>query len=249
MRKPRRTGVDGRTVHRLSPALLRTSMDADDLRTWRARLSRLAGALAGVDPGLGLEASRLLNPDMDRFSVAMTGEGLRLRSEVSAQWRAWSVVDSGVLAGEEPRDVGSLRAVVVRWRRDLSLPSVRTWGGMDLSADPMQGRLRSFARLAAALLPEGTHGTASMHPPTARTVGSLLVRDEKTWLLHPDLQADLLRDVPVCAVVDRSDLYEEISFVEQDEYLSCHLPSDVDPMERLRLRAGVASFARPLRRR
>lgn len=239
---------NGRTARRTPPTLLRTDMDQDDLDAYSKRLNRFIAVLSKVDPEMSAEGLRLVHPDLQRFSVQRRERGLVFHADVNDHWRAFGVTDERVPREEAPQDAGSLLKIMRTWKRDLSLPSIRTWPGLRFEDDPLHEHARSMARLVATLMPDERRAWLSLHPPTARAPGRVEIKTDRKWEFDPVLEARLMKEVPVCAIVVASDLYNDITFVEEGSGVSTMVNQDVDTMERLRLLASVADVKRPLRR-
>lgn len=239
---------DGRTPKRTPPTILRSDMDALDRESYLKRIGRFIAVLSRVDPTMSAEGIRLLNPDLQDFTLRRRERGVAFQAEVNQEWRAWAITDEHVPADEAPKNAGGLLKLMRAWKRDLSLPAFRTWGGMRVDDDVIHRHAVSIARLAAALMPDETHISTTVHPPTARSPGRIELKTDRKWEFDPVLEARLMKDVPVCAIVKQSDLYNDITFIEEGDGVSSHVRQSIDPMERLRLLASVADVKRPLRR-
>jgi hypothetical protein len=239
---------NGRTAKRAPPTLLRSDMDALDREAYLKRIGRFVSVLSRVDPKMSAEGIRLLNPDLQHFSVSRRERGIAFQAGVNQEWRAWSIMDEHVPATEAPTNAGGLLKLMRGWKRDLALPSFRTWGGMRVDDDVIHGHALSIARLAAVLMPDEPNISTTVHPPTARTPGRIELKTDRKWEFDPVLEARLMKEVPVCAIVKQSDLYNDITFIEEGDGVSTHVRQSIDPMERLRLLASVADVKRPLRR-
>jgi len=240
--------INGRTPKRRPPTLLRTSMDGDDVDAYVKRLNRFIAVLSRIDPRMSAEGIRLLHPELQHFDLRHRERGVAFHADVNDEWRAWGIADERVPADEAPRDAGGLLKLMRIWKRDLTLPIFRVWGGMRVERDEIHVHARGLARLASALMPDAAHAWLTVHPPTARAPGRIVLKTDRKWCFDPVLEARLLKDVPVCALVNQSELYNDITFVEEDDGVSSHVRHDLDPMERLRLLASVADVKRPLRR-
>lgn len=239
---------NGRTAKRTPPTLLRSDMDALDREAYLKRIGRFIAVLSRIDPRMSADGIRLLNPDLQHFSVSRRERGIAFEAGVNQEWRAWAVIDHRVPADEAPKDAGGLLKLMRTWKRDLALPSFRTWGGMRVDDDVVHVHARGIARLAAVLMPDETHVSTTLHPPTARAPGRIELKTDRKWEFDPVLEARLMKDVPVCAIVKQSDMFNDIAFIEEGDGVSTHVRESIDPMERLRLLASVADVKRPLRR-
>jgi hypothetical protein len=240
--------INGRTARRRPPTVLRTGMDQDDVDAYVKRINRFIAVLSRVDPRMSAEGILLLHPDLQHFSLQRRERGLAFHADVNDEWRAWGIADERVPADESPVDAGGLLKLMRIWKRDLSLPILRIWGGMRVDLDEIHVLARSVARLASALMPDASNAWLTVHPPTARAPGRIVLKTDRKWCFDPVLEARFMKDVPVCALVKESELYNDITFAEEDDGVSAHVNQNIDAMERLRLLSSVDDVKRPLRR-